>query len=615
MKTLNECLEEALLLEEEAEVYVVKDKDDGTIITVCDTEEQAKKAASEAIEGNNYEVVKDKKSNYVKYKRMSFLDFVKRKEILNESSQWMNEAFKEKDFDKAKKTILSILKKEITVGHVWPLGVSDLTVDGNDCSSAMYIVSDKDGSIPKSSFSINFLKSGQSMVPYSVAFFNQSNTASLFFGNNTSSIKAQLEIKMMGASIVYYIPVITNVINSGKFDISSEEAVKLGRKVYDTKNECVAWDIYFGAQKYHIYEGLSEDKVIEKFHLTLGHKFQKVNETYQWVNETELEDRKKEVYAQMKANTDPDVGKALYKEYRQILNAIKGGATTMDDLECSVKRNVSVSSAIPGAAEAQKKIEQHKSDPKTAFKEMQMYVKLVIKGIQPACILAGAPGLGKTYRVLQQLKAAGYTMNGDNIIKGKCSPRQLYMTLYNNKSKGDIVVIDDADGLIGPKAPEDCINILKAALDSTSDDEGRLVSYKVSGGLKDDEGIPVPKSFYTKAGVIVITNYNVGQIDTALRNRAFTQSLDFSVSSVLEIIKDLMPKLEPNHLGMQSKAKAMNYLNKLVDEKKPVEISIRSFLTCARLYENAENEEEEKLAENMIAEQLRNQSLRGGKHF
>jgi len=66
MKTLNECLEEALLLEEEAEVYVVKDKDDGTIITVCDTEEQAKKAASEAIEGNNYEVVKDKKSNYVK---------------------------------------------------------------------------------------------------------------------------------------------------------------------------------------------------------------------------------------------------------------------------------------------------------------------------------------------------------------------------------------------------------------------------------------------------------------------------------------------------------------------------------------------------------------------
>ena len=547
---------------------------------------------------------------------MSFLDFVKHKDMMNENVQWMNEAFKEKDYNKAKKAILSILKKEITVGNVYYLGVYDLKVDGNDCSSAMYVVVDKDGVSMKSSFSINFLKSGQSMVPYSIIFFDKSYCTSMLWGNvSTYTAKAQLEIKMMGASIVYYIPVIANVINSGKFDISSEEAVKLGRKVYDTKNECVSWDMYFGAQKYHIYEGISEDKVIEKFHLNLGHKYKKVGDTYQWINETELEDRKKEVYAKMKANTDPDLGKALYKEYRQILNAIKGGATSLEDLECSVKKNVSVSSSIPGAAEAEKKIETAKSDPKTAFKEMQMYVKMVIKGIQPAVILCGAPGVGKTYRIMQQLKAAGYTMTGDNVIKGKCSPRQLYLTLYNNKSKGDIVVIDDADSLVGPKAPEDSINILKAALDSTADDEGRLVSYKISGELKDDEGVPVPKSHYNKCGVIVITNYNVGQIDTALRNRAFTQSLEFSVSDLLGIVRDLMPKIEPEHLSMSSKAKAMNFLEKLVEDKEPIEVSIRSFITCSRIYENAENDEELKLCEKMIREQMRNQSLRGGKKF
>ena len=547
---------------------------------------------------------------------MSFLDFVNKKTLLEESSQWMNEAFKEKDYNKAKKTILNILKKEITIGHVWSLGVSDLKVDGNDCSSVMYIVSDRGGSIPKSSFSINFLKSGQSMVPYSVAFFNQTNTASLFFGGDDNKpIKAQLEIKMMGASIVYYIPVIANVINSGKFDISSEEAVKLGRKVYDTKNECISCDMYFGAQKYHIYEGISEDKVIEKYHLNLGHKYKKIGESYQWISETELEDRKKEVYAQMKTNTDPDLGKALYKEYRQILNAIKGGATSLDDLECSVKKNVSVSSTIAGAAEAEKKIETAKSDPKTAFKEMQLYIKMVIKGIQPAVILCGAPGIGKTFRVKQQLKAAGYTMTADNTVKGKCTPRQLYLTLYNNKGKGDIVLVDDADSLVGPKAPEDCINILKAALDSTADDEGRLVSYKVSGELKDDEGVPVPKSHYNKCGMIVITNYSVGQIDTALRNRAFTQSLDFSTKDLLEIIRGIMPNIESNHLSMSSKAKAMNYLEKLVEEGKPIEVSCRSFITCARIYENAEDDEALQLAEKMIAEQMRNSAIRGGKKF
>ena len=547
---------------------------------------------------------------------MSFLDFVKHKDMMNANVQWMNEAFKESQFGKAKSLILTLIKKQVPNKIVGYLGIYDLKIDGNDCSSCAYFVMNKEATETLLMFTINFLKSGESMVPYSVAFYDKNNTIKLLWSlEGSTNLKANLEIKMMGASIVYYIPVIANVINSGKFDISSEEAVKLGRKVYDTKNECVSWDMYFGAQKYHIYEGISEDKVIEKFHLNLGHKYKKVGDTYQWINETELEDRKKEVYAKMKANTDPDLGKALYKEYRQILNAIKGGATSLEDLECSVKKNVSVSSSIPGAAEAQKKIEIAKSDPKTAFKEMQMYVKMVIKGIQPAVILCGAPGVGKTYRIMQQLKAAGYTMNGDNVIKGKCSPRQLYLTLYNNKSKGDIVVIDDADSLVGPKAPEDSINILKAALDSTADDEGRLVSYKISGELKDDEGVPVPKSHYNKCGVIVITNYNVGQIDTALRNRAFTQSLEFSVSDLLGIVRDLMPKIEPEHLSMSSKAKAMNFLEKLVEDKEPIEVSIRSFITCSRIYENAENDEELKLCEKMIREQMKNQSLRGGKKW
>ena len=546
---------------------------------------------------------------------MSFLDFVKHKDMMNENVQWMNEAFKASQFGKAKGLLLTLFKKEITKGFVGYLGIYDLKVDGNDCQSSVYYVMDKSHT-NVAAFAINFLQSGESMVPYSVAIFGKDNADKFLWSRDSNaSFKANLEIKMMGASIVYYIPVIANVINSGKFDISSEEAVKLGRKVYDTKNECVSWDMYFGAQKYHIYEGISEDKVIEKFHLNLGHKYKKVGDTYQWINETELEDRKKEVYAKMKANTDPDVGKALYKEYRQILNAIKGGATSLEDLECSVKKNVSVSSSIPGAAEAQKKIEIAKSDPKTAFKEMQLYVKMVIKGIQPAVILCGAPGIGKTFRVKQQLKAAGYTMTADNTVKGKCTPRQLYLTLYNNKGKGDIVLVDDADSLVGPKAPEDCINILKAALDSTADDEGRLVSYKVSGELKDDEGVPVPKSHYNKCGMIVITNYSVGQIDTALRNRAFTQSLDFSTKDLLEIIRGIMPNIESNRLSMTSKAKAMNYLEKLVEEGKPIEVSCRSFITCARIYENAEDDEALQLAEKMIAEQMRNSAIRGGKKF
>ena len=76
-----------------------------------------------------------------------------------------------------------------------------------------------------------------------------------------------------------------------------------------------------------------------------------------------------------------------------------------------------------------------------------------------------------------------------------------------------------------------------------------------------------------------------------------------------------MPKIEPEHLSMSSKAKAMNFLEKLVENKEPIEVSIRSFITCSRIYENAENDEELELCEKMIREQMKNQSLRGGKKY
>lgn len=551
---------------------------------------------------------------------MDFLSFIKEKQLLTESLQQVQEAFKPSDFGKAQKLIHSLFKKEIKVGRTVYLGEYATTIKGDHCISLIYAVIDE--KTTHCAFSINFSVEGKnSAVPYSVSIYDDKNTFDMLFGGKEDSVKAALNIDMMGSSIVYYIPVITSVINSGKYDISPDDAVKLGRKVYDTKNECVTWDLYYGAKKYTIYEGMPSEKVAEAFHLAIGDKYKLVNGNYQWVNETELEDRKKAVRGQLKAvwaNGGDD--KELYKEYRAILAAIKGGAQTIDDMEnmdtkANITRNVNVRINAEGVSKASEEVERHKSDPKTAFKEMQMYVKMVIKGIQPAVILCGAPGVGKTYRILQQLKAAGYTMTGDNMIKGKCSPRQLYLTLYNNQDKGDIVVIDDADGLVGPKAPEDCINILKAALDSTADDKGRLVSYKISGELKDDEGMEIPKYFYTKAGVIVITNYSVGQLDSALRNRAFTQSLDFDTKDLLEIVKSIMPNIEPNKLSMKSKEKAMDFLNRIVEEGKPIEVSIRSFITCARIYENAEDDEELVLCEKMIAEQMRNMAAKKGKHF
>ena len=249
---------------------------------------------------------------------------------------------------------------------------------------------------------------------------------------------------------------------------------------------------------------------------------------------------------------------------------------------------------------------------------MAVYVKTVISGLQPGVIICGAPGVGKTYRIMKQLEAAGYR-DGHNmeIIKGKATPRQLYLSLYNYKEKGNILVIDDADALVGPKAPEDCINMLKAALDSTSTEEGRKVSYRVTGTLYDDDGVEIPKTLYYKGGVIVITNYSAGQLDTALRGRTFVQELDFSNEQLLQVIEDMVDNLGGGLISMRSKTKALDYLKELAHSGADMEISIRTFNTCARLFAVCENDPDmsDEDVESMIKEQMKNQSLRGGQKF
>ena len=240
---------------------------------------------------------------------------------------------------------------------------------------------------------------------------------------------------------------------------------------------------------------------------------------------------------------------------------------------------------------------------------MEGYVKMVVKGVNPSLILCGAPGVGKTYRVRQTLKNAGYIEEKNLFtIKGKCTARRLYLALYDYKDKGDILLIDDADSLVGPKAPEDCINILKGALDSTSEKEGRLITYGVAGKITDDDGNELPKRFYYNGSVIIITNYNAGSLDTALRGRSYIQDIHFSTESVLKLIKQIMPNLNAEKISMQSKIKAYDYLVELVKSGMDMEVSIRTFSICSTLFESMEGDDE--LAKIMIKEQMKLQSDR-----
>lgn len=536
----------------------------------------------------------------------TFLNFLEtRKTVILEN-------FNSKKIDKALGLVDNVLKKHID-GLVPLVGFSKI-VQGKDTYYAkQYMIVPKKNPENSSMFQINFLQSGKITDVYSIDFFKDMNI--LWQGK----AKSDLTIYTMGSSIVYFLPIIWTVASSKKYNLSEKEAIKIGRGKYENKaNES---KYYIGALQYHIYENLSDDVIYDTWKLSLT---ESIFNNQQTINEVEEEVRKFKQKklddlknAQVHKNDSPearDIWKKAVADIKDIDAAIRGGANTLGELKLAIKHNITVSAEIDGISkEIEKKFEEEHEDPELVFKKMQKYVKMVIKGINPSVILCGAPGVGKTYNVKKQLKAAGYH-EGHNLctIKGKCSPRVLYMTLMDYKSKGDIVLIDDADSLVGPGAPEDCINILKAALDSTSDDEGRLINYGVAGKLVDDEGTPIPKKFYYNGGIIVITNYQAGSLDSALKGRSFIQDIHFTTEDVLSRIKSLLPDIDPEHLSSKSKIKAYDYLVELSNADAEMEVSMRTFGICAKIFETAAGDPDfdEDDVRSMIKEQMKLQAQR-----
>ena len=546
---------------------------------------------------------------------MNFLDFIKNKQISEANKQILNEGFKDSDMNKALDLMTKLFKKNITSGKVLHVqGHVDSKVDGKDCQSIVYLI--VNDNVAQQAFTLNFLNSGKSNEVYSISFFD--NPAILFDGQD----KAKVTIFTMGSSIVYFMPLIYHIVNNGDYKVGKKDMEKYSKNIFVKES---FRPFYIGALEYQIYEGLTDEYIFEQFNRNIEKRIDEVSDELK-AAKNKIHDKVKEIRPQAKELAQrghPEIWKNLEHDYYAIVKAIKGGAENISDLAVDFRSDIVVQilqSSWEKAAQAEiDKAEEEHEDPDIAWKEMRQYVKMVMKGVNPSVILCGAPGVGKTYKVKKQLRAGGY-QEGQNLwtIKGKCSPRQLYLALYDFQNKGDIVLIDDADSLVGPKAPEDVINILKAALDSSEDDEGRLVSYMISGKLEDNEGNPVPKKFYYRGGVIVITNYRAGQLDTALRGRSFIQDINFTVNDILLIVKRLLPELGDGKWSMESKEKAFNYISKLAENKNTeIELSIRTFGICAKLFESCSDDPDftDEDCEKMIGKQLKLQAARGGTKY
>lgn len=138
------------------------------------------------------------------------------------------------------------------------------------------------------------------------------------------------------------------------------------------------------------------------------------------------------------------------------------------------------------------------------FNAMDRMARAVMSGIVPAMIGAGPAGLGKSYSIKQalderkrQAKEARLDFKFD-YITGAVSPVGLYISAWNHKEEGNVIVLDDCDSIF---ADEDSLNLLKAMLDSN---DRRELSWRKKSKWLEDMGID--DNFEFKGSVIFLTN-------------------------------------------------------------------------------------------------------------
>jgi len=133
-----------------------------------------------------------------------------------------------------------------------------------------------------------------------------------------------------------------------------------------------------------------------------------------------------------------------------------------------------------------------------------------ISGDIRAMIVAGPPGVGKSYGVEKQMEKSSLFDNLKqtrlryNVVKGAMTALGLYTQLYKYSDNKNVLIFDDCDSVF---ADELALNILKAALDSG---KTRKICWNSDSRLLREEGIP--NQFNFNGSAIFITNLKFDNI-------------------------------------------------------------------------------------------------------
>lgn len=267
---------------------------------------------------------------------MNFLDFIKTSKQNKENKKEILKAFECCNIPQANKTIVDIIKKEINEKYIESVGTYDTKIGKDHCISELYVTSDPSNVC----FSFNWVVSDTkptALEVYSVSFYE--NMKPYLKGTG----KANLTINTLGQPLPYIIPLMTYVLKTKDFSLTEANSQKLLTKKFPHDFPHATNEMYIGALKHKLYEGLSDEVVKKTFLYNIDN-----NVFESSFNEIEKINDESEDWTNYMINS-------LNGCYDDVCNCVKGGKSSIDEVEVSISKKQSI---IVGLNESERKIDE-----------------------------------------------------------------------------------------------------------------------------------------------------------------------------------------------------------------------------------------------------------------
>jgi hypothetical protein len=169
---------------------------------------------------------------------------------------------------------------------------------------------------------------------------------------------------------------------------------------------------------------------------------------------------------------------------------------------------------------------------------LDKYVEMVAQGHINSLVIRGQAGLGKTFSILEKLKALGLEEGKHFIyVSGYITPLKLFVLLNKCSILEDprIFVFDDLDSVLSNKT---CVALLKSALAEARGK--RIISYESSSSK-----VSVPKSYEFNGRVIIVVNSIKEEqvLGRSLLDRGIYYEMEMTTDEVVAYIEKVLPNM------------------------------------------------------------------------